>query len=103
MMMKMGKLLPGKPCNRIRRALKADEAATRRSRRTPPRQFFLGLKSLTEAVQRQQRHFRMTTIAQGPSLKVLRMPDVCTHCGEPVKDVEWENSPDTDLQSDHLN
>jgi hypothetical protein len=84
--------------------LKTDEDVTRRSRRAPPRPFFLGLKSMTEAVQRQQRHFRMTTIAQRPSIKVLEMPnDVCDRCGEPTKDVEWENSPDTDLQSNHPN
>ena len=37
--------------------LKTDEDVTRRSRRAPPPQFFLGLKSLTQAVQRQQRAF----------------------------------------------
>ena len=80
--------------------LKTDEDVTHKSRRAPPRQFFLGLKSLTQAVQRQQRDFRKTTIAQGSEIKLSEiLDDICTRCGEPTNNVEREDSPDTDLRA----
>jgi hypothetical protein len=80
-----------------------DESVSCTSRRAPPRAFFLGLKSLTGGLLRQQKHFRETAITQGPRIKVMEMFDTCNSCGAAIKNDENQINTDKDLRSEGLN